>query len=109
MPFTDYHYYPTAISQTNPIIVALTAHGLSNGQRVRFTNMVSMPSTVATGMEQLNNGIYQVQGAAADSFSLYDLNGRPVDGTTYTAFVNNGLASFTLVGPELDYENVPEQ
>lgn len=107
MAFTDYHYYPTAISQTSPIIVALSAHGLSNGQRVRFTNMVAMPSTVATGMEQLNNGIYQVQGAEADSFLLYDLAGRPVDGTSYTAFVNNGLASFTLVGPELYYENEP--
>lgn len=105
MAFTDEHRTPTAITQTDPIVVTIVAHGLENGQRLRATNFVTMPFANATGMEQLDNRLFVVEQATEDTFELYDVLGNTVDGTNYTAFINNGLAQFTLTGPDLFVEN----
>jgi hypothetical protein len=103
--FTDEHRTPTAITQTKPPIVTSANHGLSNGQRVRATQFYSFPLALATGMEKLNNKLFTVQAATTNTFALYDQYGQPIDATAYTAFVNNGLAQFTLTGPSLLIQN----
>lgn len=106
MTFTDQHYTPTAITAAKPPVVTITSHGLQRGQRVRATNFVTAPTANATGMEQLNNRDFVVESPETDTFELYDEFGQPIDGSGYTAFVSNGLAQFTLTGPELNYENI---
>lgn len=108
MPFTDYHFSPTSITKTSPVRATYVSHGLTPGMRVRATNFVTTPSPVATGMEQINNGEFVVQNVDADSFDLYYVEGGPVDGTNFTEYNSNGLGVFTVVGPELYYENDPD-
>lgn len=103
--FTDEHYTPTDITQGFPPRVTIVDSNFINGQRLRATRFVTWPVANATGMEQLNNNVYVVQQATADSFDLYDIYGLPVDGRSYTAFINTGLAQFTLTGPDLDIQN----
>lgn len=106
MGFADEHYTPTAITQAFPPVVTIEGSNFQNGQRLRATRFVTMPTANATGMEQLNDKDFVVQQATADTFQLYDIYGLPVDARNYTAFVNNGLAQFTLTGPDLFTENV---
>lgn len=103
--FTDEHYIPTAITAEFPPRVTIVGSNFINGQRLRATRFITMPFADATGMQQLNNNVYVVQQATVDSFDLYDIYGLPVDGRNYTAFVNNGLAQFTLTGPDLNIQN----
>lgn len=88
--FTKRQFTPTSISQTSPIVVTKTAHGLQNGQAIRATKFVSIPFAAATGMEQLNNRLFYVQKSTADTFQLYDVTGQPIDGRFYTAYVSGG-------------------
>lgn len=105
MAFTNEQFTPTAITQTNPIVVTIANNGFSNGDRIRATRFIAEPTPDATGMEQLNNRLFVVQQCTTNTLQLYDIEGQPIDGTGYTAFINNGLAQFTLTGPELYIEN----
>lgn len=106
MTFTDRHYVPTAITAAKPPVVTVVDHGLVSGQRLRATRFITQPIASSTGMEQLNDGDFVVQQTTTDTFELWDVDGLPVDATNYTAFVSNGLAQFTLTGPDLGYENI---
>jgi hypothetical protein len=80
---------PTAITQASPAVVTSAGHGLSNGQFVRATNFRATPVADAT-------------------FALfYPYSNIPVDTTAETAFVNNGVAKFNLVGESLYTQNAP--
>ena len=104
--FTNQHRTPTAITAAFPPVVTSAAHGLSNGQYVRATDFVTSPVASATGMEQLNNKLFLVGGVTTNTFALYDSQtGLAVDATAYTAFVNNGIAQFTLTGESLYTQN----
>ena len=105
MAFEDQHLIPTAITATKPLVVTVGSHGLSNGQRLRATRFYTDPGASNTGMEQLNNLEFVVQNKKNDNFELWGIYGLPVDGSLYSAFINNGLGQFTRTGPELDYEN----
>lgn len=94
--FTYRQFIPTAISNTFPIVVTITAHGLSNGNAIRATKFITMPIANATGMEQLNNRLFYVQQATTNTFQLYGSNGLPIDGSMYTPFVAGG--EFTFAG-----------
>lgn len=87
---------PSAITATLPIVVTLTSHGFEDGQAIRATKFITMPIANATGMEQLNNNLYYVQRATTNTFQLYDANGVPIDGRTFTTYVSGG--EFTLAG-----------
>lgn len=100
---------PTAITAEFPPVVTIEDHGLSNGQRIRATRFVGLPFANATGMEQLNNRLFVIQQVTTDTFQLWDEFGHAIDGTTFTAFVNNGLAQFTLTGPSLFIQNPAPQ
>src|SRR3990167_9014531 len=86
--FTTRQFVPEAITATLPMVVTITAHGFSNGQALRTTKFIRSPAANATGMEQLNNRIFYVQQATANTFQLYDANGVPIDGRNYTPFVS---------------------
>lgn len=103
--FTDEHYIPTAITTTWPPVVTVAQHRLSNGQRLRATRFYSIPFASATGMEQLNNLLFTIQQVTTNTFELWDQEGLPIDGRNYTPFVSNGLAQFTLTGPDLFIQN----
>lgn len=106
--FADNHRTPTAITQASPAVVTSNGHGLSNGQFVRATDFRSTPVVDATGMYGLNNQLWQVGNVTANTFALFYPNTNltiPFDSSAETAFVNNGIAQFTLVGPTLYTEN----
>lgn len=69
---------PTAITQANPAVVTMNAHGYSNGERVYATGI--------GGMTQLNNREFTVAGAAANTFELSGVNS-----SAYGAFTSGGL------------------
>lgn len=102
--FAYRQYVPEGITQTLPIVVTITDHGLTDGQALRATKFISMPYAVATGMEQLNGRMFIVQNATTDTFELWDTSGYGVDGRGYTVYVSGG--QFTLVGPDLPIVNV---
>jgi len=86
--------------------VTSNGHGLVNGQFVRATNFRATPVADATGMYALNNQLFQVGGATTNTFQLIvPYTNVPIDLTGQTAFVNNGIAQFTLVGESLNTEN----
>ncbi len=97
--FTYRQFTPENITATLPIVVTKTAHGLQNGQAIRATKFISSPVANATGMVQLNMGLFYVQAATVDSFQLYDANGVPIDGRSFTAYIQGG--QFTINGPEI--------
>ncbi len=97
--FTVRQFTPESITAALPIVVTKTAHGLVNGMVVRATQFITTPASLATGMEQLNQRQFYVQQATEDTFQLYDANGLPIDGRTYTSYVSGG--QFTSNGPEI--------
>jgi len=101
--FTVRQFTPEAITSALPVVVTKTAHGLINGQAVRATKFVVTPLAAATGMEQLNNKLFYIQGATLDTFYLADRNTFPVDGTSFTTYVQGG--QFTLTGQDLPVVN----
>jgi hypothetical protein len=104
--FAVRQFTPENITNTQPIVVTITDHGFQNGQALRTTKFISMPFASATGMEQLNNRLFYVQQATADTFILADASGTPVDGRSYTTYVSGG--QFTLTGPTLPIVNPVE-
>ncbi len=106
--FANNHRVPTAITAASPAVVTSAAHGLVNGQFVRASDFRSTPVADATGMYGLNNLLFQIGNVTTNTFALYYPNTNftvPFDATAETAFVNNGIAQFTLVGQSLDTEN----
>ena len=97
--FTLRQFIPLSITNALPMIVTKTAHGLQNGQSIRATKFISMPFAHATGMEQLNNQLFYVQGVTTDTFYLADRNTIPIDGRNFTPFIQGG--QFTLAGEDL--------
>jgi len=101
--FTVRQFTPENITSGYPPIVTKTAHGLENGQAVRATQFISIPFAVATGMEQLNNKLFYVQGVTDNTFYLADKNTLPIDARNFTTYVQNG--QFTLTGQTLPIVN----
>lgn len=106
--FADNHRTPTAITATTPPVVTSAAHGFVDGQFVRATNFRATPVADATGFYGLNNQLFQVGNVTTNTFDLFYPNTNlqiPFVGVGQTAFVNNGIPKFTLVGQELNTQN----
>ena len=101
--FTTRQFTPEAITSAFPPVVTKTAHGLINGQAVRATQFITIPFARATGMEQLNNKLFYVQGVTDNTFYLADRNTLPIDGRNFTTYVQGG--QFTLTGQDLPIVN----
>lgn len=71
----------TAATQTNPVALTITAHGMTTGAQVQVTGVV--------GMTQLNDRIYIATVVDANTITL---NG--VDGTAFTAYTSGGSATY---------------
>lgn len=93
--FTTRQLTPENITNTWPIVVTITSHGLINGQALRCTKLISIPFALATGMEQLNNQLVYVNECTANTFILTDINAVPIDGRNFTAYISGG--QFTMV------------
>lgn len=105
--FADNHRTPTAITASALGGVVTSAnHGLTNGQFVRATDFRAFPVADATGMYGLNNQMFQIGNVTTNTFQLfYPYTNVGVDTSAEVAFVNNGVAQFTLIGESLYTEN----
>ncbi len=73
----------TAVTAANPPVVTDSAHGLSNGDVVRITDL--------GGMVELNNRKFRVNNVATNTFELQDPETRvDIDGSNFTAFTSGG-------------------
>lgn len=97
--FTTRQFTPEGITAAFPVVVTKTAHGLQNNQAIRATKFISIPFASATGMEQLNNQLFYVQGVTNNTFYLADRNTNPIDGRNFTPYVQGG--QFTVAGTYL--------
>lgn len=84
----------TGITNANPAVVS-ALNAIGDGDWVVIEG--------AEGMTELNGGTYIVENAAPGSFTLTDLNGAPINTTTYGAYTSGGTVSriFTLITPWL--------
>jgi hypothetical protein len=71
----------TAATQTNPVALTITAHGMTTGAQVQVTGVV--------GMTQLNDKIYIATVVDANTITL-----DGVDGTAFTAYTSGGTATY---------------
>jgi hypothetical protein len=69
----------TGATKADPVVITSVAHGLSNGDKVRISEVV--------GMTELNDRIFTVANKENDSFELFE-----VDGSEYGAYVSGGIA-----------------
>lgn len=97
--FTTRQFTPEGITAALPPVVTKTAHGLQNNQAIRATKFISIPFASATGMEQLNNQLFYVQGVTNNTFYLADRNTNPIDGRNFTPYIQGG--QFTVAGTYL--------
>lgn len=105
--FTDNHLTPTAIDGTTGVVTT-AANTLVTGQFLRATNFRATPVASATGMYALNNLLWEVEVLSSTTFQLfYPQTNRtiPFNAVGQVAFVNNGIAQFTLAGQTLYTEN----
>lgn len=103
--FTIEQYTPTAITATFPVRVTIPDHPFVAGNALRATKFYKYPLADSTGMYQLNNRLFYVNLVDGDTFGLYDVYGNGIDGTSFTPFISNGKAQFTLTGPDLFVQN----
>lgn len=62
-----------------PVVTTSTSHGISNGDKVRFYNLL--------GMTQLNDNVYTVANVTATTFELTDSNGDDIDSSGFGTYV----------------------
>lgn len=74
----------TSITQANPGVFTVNAHGYSAGDQLYFSNMV--------GMTQINNKEYFVVAPTANTFQVVDWEGTPLNTSAFGAFVSGEVA-----------------
>lgn len=72
----------TGITAANPPVVTIAAHGMSNGDKVRFDEIL--------GMTQLNGNIYKIANKTANTFELTTFDGININASAYTAYFSGG-------------------
>lgn len=79
-------------TQANPGVITDTAHGYANGDWIFISGVV--------GMTQLNGNFYIVANVTANTYTLVDLYGVPVNTTTFSTYVSGGTARrvYTVFG-----------
>jgi hypothetical protein len=75
----------TGITQANPGVVSITAHGYSNGDTVVISGVV--------GMTEVNGKRFKVANVTTNDFELQDIDGVDVDTTSFTAYASGGIAN----------------
>lgn len=73
----------TNITRANPAVVTAPLHGIANGSKILIANV--------KGMNEVNGVTYIVAGAAANTFTLKELDGTTnVNSTSYSPYVSGG-------------------
>jgi hypothetical protein len=75
----------TGITQADPGVVSITAHGFSNGDTIVISGVV--------GMTQVNGKRFKVANVNTNDFELQDIDGVDVDTTSFTAYTSGGIAN----------------
>lgn len=75
----------TGITQANPGVVTINAHGYSNGDEVALSDIV--------GMTELNGRNFKVNNVTANTFELQDMDSVDFDTSGLTAYVSGGFAA----------------
>jgi hypothetical protein len=73
----------TGITQANPGVITSNAHGFSNTDQLNFTVL---------GMTQLNNKDFFAANVTANTFTLVDWNGNPINTAGYGAFISGTVS-----------------
>jgi len=84
----------TGATQANPVVITATAHGFSDGDEVRISDIDYGIDNFGTawGMNELNGNVYTVNNKTANTFELQDTEATPadIDGTAFTAYKSGG-------------------
>lgn len=72
-------------TKANPCVITATSHGFATGDTVTISAVV--------GMTQLNTNRYIITVIDANSFSLSDLFGDPVNSSAFGTYVSGGIAN----------------
>jgi len=75
----------TGATQTNPVVITSSSHGLSNGDEVYIDSL--------GGMTEVNNRNYLVANVTTNTFALQNLFAENIDGTGFTAYTSGGSAT----------------
>ena len=75
----------TAVTQANPGVFTVAAHGYTNGQTLALANF--------GGMVDLNTRFLRVAGATTNTFTLTDLGGVAINTSTMPAYTGGGTVS----------------
>ncbi len=67
----------TSATKARPVVITSNSHGFANDEVVWITGV--------SGMTQLNNKPYVVKNKTTNTFELYTLDGRRVDGRNYSS------------------------
>lgn len=88
----------TGITQANPAVVTVTAHGRTTGDEVFIDNVA--------GMTEVNGKSYVITVLTANTFSLATADGAatPINSTGYTTYTSGGAISriYEIVTPYLE-------
>lgn len=88
-----------SISQANPGIFGITAHGFANNDAV-FADDIG-------GMSALNGRFYKVANALADTFTLQGLDGSPISTIALPAYTSGGTIERVLtIATDYDGDDV---
>ena len=83
-------------TRADPVVITATAHGLTDGDRVRVTEIESGLDSAgnAWGMSELNGNSYKINNSTANTFELQSDADTPVDidGTGYGSYESGGVA-----------------
>lgn len=88
----------TGITQANPGVFTVNAHGYTNGQEVYISGV--------GGMIEMNGRNAKIAGATTNTFTLTDLGGTPINTTSYTAYTSGGTVAsvYEIVTPFTETE-----
>lgn len=91
-PILESNHAITGATQANPCVLSVT-NTYSVGDWVFVSNV--------GGMTQLNGNYYSILARTAGSITLGDLNGNPIDSTTFGAYTSGGRTArvYTIASP----------
>jgi hypothetical protein len=94
---------PTAITQANPgNVTTSSAHGYSNGDLVIFLS--ANTNNIVIGMKELDRVVFTVANATATTFDIQDINGNPINTTSFTAFAATGNKANSTIYPYMSLQ-----
>ena len=73
----------SGITNANPVVVTANNHGFNDGDKVLLTEIL--------GMDELNGITALVDNKTTNTFELTDLDGDPINSTSFTPYVSGGM------------------